>query len=171
MDLGNELSFGSIPLRSFHDLFSKRLPFLGHIKLSAVNVVSHLGDIIPVPTLFCTTWEVLFKISLIGFLTHRFDPGFRLYYPRSLQRSHRISSHQPRRLWNTPFRRSPNNSSIGDCIYSGIGHDTRNIYRVEADSGCKGKMSTLQLHQRDSHCGPRVDRMESISKILMPEYH
>lgn len=47
-------------LESFHTFLSKRLPFLGHIKLNSVQVVDHLGKIIPVPTQFCSTWKVEF---------------------------------------------------------------------------------------------------------------
>ena len=60
MDLGNELQAGRVSLERFHNILTRRLPFLGHIKLNAVTVVSHLGDIIPVPSIFCSTWEVVF---------------------------------------------------------------------------------------------------------------
>jgi hypothetical protein len=62
--LGNELSAGHVSFRRFHDWFSQRLPFLGHVKINAVNVVNHLGDVIPVPDVFCSTW----KVPMISFL-------------------------------------------------------------------------------------------------------
>jgi hypothetical protein len=54
------MGIGPVTLQRFHDLFSTRRPFLGHIKLNTVDVLSHLGDIIPIPTMFCSTWKVLF---------------------------------------------------------------------------------------------------------------
>jgi len=63
MEFGNELCGGHVSLEGFHSLFSQRLPFLGHIKINAVQVVSHLGDVIPVPDMFCSTWKVIFVSS------------------------------------------------------------------------------------------------------------
>ncbi|KIM85575.1 hypothetical protein PILCRDRAFT_338021 [Piloderma croceum F 1598] len=57
MELGNELQAGRVSLARFHTLLTRRLPFLSHIKLNTVTVVSHLGDVIPVPSIFCSTWE------------------------------------------------------------------------------------------------------------------
>jgi hypothetical protein len=57
MEVGNELRRGQVSLDSFHNLFSQRLPFLGHIKLNTVQVLNHLGDIIAVPDMFCSTWK------------------------------------------------------------------------------------------------------------------
>jgi hypothetical protein len=64
MELGDEFHAGYVSLKRFHDLFSQRLPFLGHIKLNAVYVLSHLGDIIPVPIVFCYTWKVSISFFL-----------------------------------------------------------------------------------------------------------
>ena len=58
MDLGDELRAGLATLQRFHDLFSQRLPSLYHIKLHTVEIISHLGENIPVPTIFCSTWNV-----------------------------------------------------------------------------------------------------------------
>jgi hypothetical protein len=69
MELGNELRAGFVSLRRFHDLFSQRLISLDHIKINSVDVVSHLGVIIPVPTIFCSTWKVTFISSQTGRLT------------------------------------------------------------------------------------------------------
>ena len=60
MELGNELQAGHVSLAKFHALLTRRMPFLGHIKLNTVTVVNHLGDIIPVPNIFCSAWEVGF---------------------------------------------------------------------------------------------------------------
>ena len=67
MELGNELLAGFVSPRRFHDLFIQRRPSFRHIKLNAVDVVTHLGDTIPVPTMFCFTWKVL----VVPFCTSR----------------------------------------------------------------------------------------------------
>jgi hypothetical protein len=87
LEIGNELCASPVSLHKFHDLCNQRLPFLGHIKLNAVQVVSHLGDIIPVPTMFCSTWKVLFILSCVIGIPHLRKPGFRLHYQGLLQGS------------------------------------------------------------------------------------
>lgn len=69
MELGNELHAGHVSLKQFHGLLIRHLPLL-HIKLNAVHVVSHLGYIIPVPNMFCSSWKVVF-ISSTHLPTHR----------------------------------------------------------------------------------------------------
>ena len=49
---------GQVSLKLFHTFLSERLPHLGHIQLYSVQVVDHLGRIIPVPTQFCSSWKV-----------------------------------------------------------------------------------------------------------------
>ena len=66
MELGDELHAGYVSLKRFHDLFSQRLPFLGHIKLNAAYVLSHLGDIILVPIVFCSTWKVFISFFFLA---------------------------------------------------------------------------------------------------------
>jgi len=63
IELSNEFRAGPVSLRRLRDLFNQRL-FLGHVRLNAIEVVSHLGDIIPVPTIFCSTWKVLYICSI-----------------------------------------------------------------------------------------------------------
>ena len=58
------LRTGHASLEEFRGLLNRRLPFLSHIKLSAVYVVDHLGQNIPVPAMFCSTWKVYFFPSL-----------------------------------------------------------------------------------------------------------
>jgi len=53
---GTELRQGLKTLERFHSL-NGCFPLLRDIKLHAVDVVSPLGDIIPVPTIFCSTWR------------------------------------------------------------------------------------------------------------------
>ena len=55
---GNQLPRGLASVHTFSACLKQRLPFLHHIPLNAVRVVDHLGQNIPVPTLFCSTWEV-----------------------------------------------------------------------------------------------------------------
>jgi hypothetical protein len=57
-DIGDRLRAGHAFLDVFHGSFIRHLPFLGHIKLDTVRVVDHLGQNIPVPTIFCSTWQV-----------------------------------------------------------------------------------------------------------------
>jgi hypothetical protein len=69
MVLGNKSHAVPASHQRFHDLFAERLCFMGRIKLNTVDVLSHLGDIIPVPTIFCSTWKVRFITFLVGQLT------------------------------------------------------------------------------------------------------
>jgi hypothetical protein len=71
MELGNELRAGLASLWRFHDLFSQHLPPLYHIKLNTVEVLTHLGENIPVPTIFCSRWKVLLFL-LISVDLHMF---------------------------------------------------------------------------------------------------
>jgi hypothetical protein len=76
MELGNDARADRVSLKELHDMFSQRLPHLGHIPLITVDVVSHLGDIIPVPSVFASTWKVLFISSCISLLMHFCKLGF-----------------------------------------------------------------------------------------------
>jgi hypothetical protein len=89
MELGNELRAGFVSLSRFHDLYSRRLTSLYHIKLNSVDIVSHLGQTIPVPTIFCSTWKVWFISCLIDWVIHLYYPGLRLRFPASLPRLRR----------------------------------------------------------------------------------
>ena len=87
-DIGNELHTGFVSLTKFHALYSNRLPSMCHIKLDAVDVVSHLGYNIPIPAMFCVTWEVRLISCHVGhFPKHLFHLGFRPLYSIPLQRS------------------------------------------------------------------------------------
>jgi hypothetical protein len=63
MDIGNEFRAGRVSLARFRELLNRRLPFLDHIKIDSVRVVDHLGQNIPVPIMFCSTWKVSFSFS------------------------------------------------------------------------------------------------------------
>ncbi|KIM74362.1 hypothetical protein PILCRDRAFT_828352 [Piloderma croceum F 1598] len=56
-ELGTELHAGLATLQRFHGFNHQILPSLYHIKLNTVDVLNHLGEIIPVPTIFCSTWK------------------------------------------------------------------------------------------------------------------
>jgi hypothetical protein len=58
MELGNELRAGRVSLRKFHCLLEQYPVFLHHIQLSTVKVVDHLGQSIPIPSMFCSAWKV-----------------------------------------------------------------------------------------------------------------
>ena len=66
MELGNELRAGFVSLSRFHDIYSRRLTSLYHIKLNSVDIISHLGQTIPIPTIFCSTWKVRMGLYLVS---------------------------------------------------------------------------------------------------------
>ena len=63
IDLGN--GSGADCVKKFHDLLQPHLPSLCHIPLNVVQIIDHLGCIIPVPILFCSTWKVPFGYMLL----------------------------------------------------------------------------------------------------------
>jgi hypothetical protein len=71
IDIGNELRTGHVPLARFRDLLTQRLPFLGHIKINSIHVVDHLGQSIPVPTIFCSNWKVILSVLNMNSSDHR----------------------------------------------------------------------------------------------------
>ena len=91
MELGNQLNISHIALKEFHDLLRQQVPSLVHIKVDTVQVVDHLGRILPVPLLFCSTWTVAFVSSTIGQLTYASMLGIQPHHQRLLQRSPRKS--------------------------------------------------------------------------------
>jgi len=52
------LQAGRVSLSYFLACLKDGPSFLGHIRLDTVLVVDHLGERIPVPTMFCATWNV-----------------------------------------------------------------------------------------------------------------
>jgi hypothetical protein len=105
MELRNKLCTGLTTLQRFYYLNSQCLPSLYHIKLNMVDVMSQLGDIIPIPTMFCFTWKVLFYYySPIGWLTHC-DLGFSLCCWSLLQRSHWNWIYRAGWLWSNMYWR------------------------------------------------------------------
>jgi hypothetical protein len=69
VDLGNRLRTGEdVPLREFRLGLQWGPPILHCIQLCKVTVLDHLGQAIPMPTIFCSEWKVhiLFLSSAIG---------------------------------------------------------------------------------------------------------
>jgi hypothetical protein len=64
MELGNGLRAGRVSLRDFFACLGEGPNFLCHIRVNSILVVDHLGQNIPVPTNFCSTWEVRFLLCL-----------------------------------------------------------------------------------------------------------
>lgn len=61
MELWNELYAVQIPLRMFQDSLQSYLLSLNNIQVNAVQVlevVDHLGRLLSLPILFCSTWKV-----------------------------------------------------------------------------------------------------------------
>jgi hypothetical protein len=79
MKLGNESHASGGSLQKFHTFLSQRLPFLRHIQVDAVLVVDHLGRNIPVPTQFCSTWEVSPFCPRTGWFAHLVKSEFSSY--------------------------------------------------------------------------------------------
>ena len=73
--LGNDLRAGHITLKMFYASLHEDLPPLRHIHLETVSVLDHLGQTMPVPSMFCCTWEVILHLHYIDDLTHLNIPG------------------------------------------------------------------------------------------------
>ena len=101
-DLGNDLLAGHVSLDTFFSTLRERLPALCHIKLESISVVDHLGQTIPLPTVFCSTWKVISCLKFIGDLRHLYTLGFPPHHClllrrpcwRSLCEAGRLSSHK-----------------------------------------------------------------------------
>lgn len=55
--LGNEWRTGRVSPTALYTFLRQR-PSLHHIEVDKIVIVDHLGRNIPVPTKFCSTWEV-----------------------------------------------------------------------------------------------------------------
>ena len=55
---GSSVRAENISFADFNRLLQQGPPFLRHIQVSKVTVVDHLGRNIPVPTIFCSAWQV-----------------------------------------------------------------------------------------------------------------
>ena len=86
MELGAEMCANQLSLKRFHTSLSERLPYLGHIQLHTVQVVDHLGRIIPIPTQFCSSWTVGLVRQCIASMT-KFLSGIFLHHQWALPKS------------------------------------------------------------------------------------
>jgi hypothetical protein len=126
MELGNELHASRVSLQRFHTLLSQRLPFLRHIQVNALLVVDHLGRNIPVPTQFCSTWEVSFVWSLCPQIIHLVKLEFPLRLQRLLQTSVRGSLHRTWRLSSATCCRQSNYCPLAIRKRGRVGNGSRN---------------------------------------------
>lgn len=82
-DLGNGLRAGRASLEEFSTYFRQgpASASLRNIQVTKILVMDHLGQNIPVPTMFCSTWEVCsFLVSYI-YVKHLTGLGLQLHYP------------------------------------------------------------------------------------------
>lgn len=59
----NCMRVGSLSPQDVIRLLRQGPPSLGHIQLNKIIVVDHLGRNIPVPTIFCSAWEVMYDLQ------------------------------------------------------------------------------------------------------------
>jgi hypothetical protein len=64
-DLGNNLCAGRVSLKDFRKYFSQGPASLHDIQVIKVQIVDHLGQNIPVPIAFCSSWNVRLSWSLV----------------------------------------------------------------------------------------------------------
>jgi hypothetical protein len=57
-DLGNDLRAGRVSIKDFRDYFSRGPASLHDIPVTNIQIVDHLGQNIPVPIMFCSSWKV-----------------------------------------------------------------------------------------------------------------
>jgi hypothetical protein len=63
-NLGHKLRAGSVSLKEFRAFFSQGPASLHDIQVTSINVVDHLGENIPVPTIFCSSWKARLCLTL-----------------------------------------------------------------------------------------------------------
>jgi hypothetical protein len=87
-DLGNGFQIGRVSLNEFHGYFRQCPACLHGIQVTKVLLVDHLGNKIPVPVMFCSSWKVnMFHLPQMFKVTHVVGIGVRLRYPGLLLRS------------------------------------------------------------------------------------
>jgi hypothetical protein len=71
-DLGNELRAGRISLDEFRTYLNQgpATASLRNIQVTKILVMDHLGQNIPIPTMFCSTWEVRSFLASYICVTH-----------------------------------------------------------------------------------------------------
>ena len=146
MELGNELWAGFVSLNRFHDIYSRRLTSLYHIKLNSVDIVSHLT---PIPTIFCSTSKVcnLFLVShrlgLYIFISQDFDYVFQLYRRDSVgiefieRGDYEVLRAEDSQIIGT----------FGARTHGGVGSHARDKYRDVPESDALNKVSEVHFCQ------------------------
>jgi hypothetical protein len=79
-DTGNSLRTGCLSLREFRAYFSRGPVSLREIQIAKLRIVDHLGEILSVPMIFCSSWKVCPLLSCILALGHFGQLGIGLYY-------------------------------------------------------------------------------------------
>jgi hypothetical protein len=71
-DLGNELRAGRVSLGEFRAYLNQgpATASLHNIQVTNILVMDHLGQNIPIPTMFCSTWEVGSFLASYIYVTH-----------------------------------------------------------------------------------------------------
>jgi hypothetical protein len=62
MQLGNAMRAGPVPLSRLLNALRQNSSSLEHIREHTITIIDHLGTNIPMPFLFCSTWEVGFSL-------------------------------------------------------------------------------------------------------------
>ena len=67
-DLGTHLRAAPLTLKEFRAYFRRGPASLRDIQITSIKILDHLGNDIPVPIMFCSSWGVcLFVAPYIGF--------------------------------------------------------------------------------------------------------
>ena len=124
----NHSNIDYISLQTFSTNFKLRLPFLRHLRLITVDVVDHLGCMIPVPIQFCSTWNVRCAYSRTPYsqITHSRNLGFWLYHKRLLQWSCWESHHHEGWLSSHTRCRQSSDLSVRFQLRGKARNDSRN---------------------------------------------
>ena len=90
-DFGNGLRAGRVSLGEFRTFLNQKpvTASLRNIQVSKILVMDHLGQNIPIPTMFCATWEVRSFLASYIYVTHTPALGLQLHHSWVLQRSTR----------------------------------------------------------------------------------
>jgi len=69
-ELGNQMQAGLVSIEDVRSALRQRSRSLDHVHDSIVLVVDHLGMVIPIPILFCSTWKVGFVSIMCRLISH-----------------------------------------------------------------------------------------------------
>jgi hypothetical protein len=71
-DLGDNLCTGHLSLGEFRAYFNRGPICLRDIQVAKVHIVDHLGEVLSVPIIFCSSWKVCPLVSCV-FAVNHFD--------------------------------------------------------------------------------------------------